>query len=280
MGDSRVPVWLGTSGYAWPEWIGPFYPRGITDAQLLVYYASQFPCVEINSTFLRRPTPGQFTRLARSAAAGFQFSLKVPRTASHERSVHDLRPFRRAADELAAMRALIGLVLEFPEAFHDTARNRRWVERIAESLRPYVTWVEFRHRSWHRPRLGDWLRQRGMELAAVDVPDEPTAFPSGFFDPRSTRLYVRLHSRDAAKWAHASERHDYDFQDHVLREWINKLTRAAPGLASAHLIFGNAHDGQAARNARRMGELMVAEAPALQVIRPPANVPLVQGLIF
>src|SRR5262245_43960366 len=123
MGKSPIPVWLGTAGYAWPDWVGPFYPPGMSDERMPGYYATQFPCVEINSTFYRAPTPGQLTRLANRTAPGFQFSLKAPRTASHEKSIRDLRPFREAADELARSHRLTGFVLQFPEAFHDTAGN-------------------------------------------------------------------------------------------------------------------------------------------------------------
>jgi len=82
-----IPVWIGTAGYAWPEWVGPFYPDGTSLERMPGYYATQFPCVEINSTFYRPPNPGQLVRLADRTAAGFQFSLKVPRTISHERRI-------------------------------------------------------------------------------------------------------------------------------------------------------------------------------------------------
>ena len=71
-----VPVWIGTAGYAWPEWVGPFYPDGSTPERMPAYYATQFPCVEINSTFNRSPTAEQLDRLAIkglcSGVAGFE----------------------------------------------------------------------------------------------------------------------------------------------------------------------------------------------------------------
>jgi uncharacterized protein YecE (DUF72 family) len=281
MGTIPIPVWIGTAGYAWPEWVGPFYPDGTSLERMPAYYATQFPCVEINSTFYRAPTPGQLIRLADRTAAGFQFSLKVPRTVSHERRVQALKPFKAGADELAARHRLIGLILQFPEAFHDTPAHRDWVMRVADGLWPYPTWVEFRHRSWMRPRLGDWLRERRLELAAIDVPTIPHLFPRGWIDPGTTRVYTRLHSRVAENWFRPGKtRYDYDYTDDVLREWIGKLVAAAPRLTDVHLFFNNCQGIQGPTNARRMAELIRAEAPALQVVEPPAPPPPRQGTLF
>jgi uncharacterized protein YecE (DUF72 family) len=276
-----IPVWIGTAGYAWPDWVGPFYPDGTSLERMPRYYATQFPCVEINSTFYRPPAPGQLSRLADRTAPGFQFSLKVPRTVSHERRVQALKPFKTAADELAARHRLIGFVLQFPEAFHDTPAHRDWVMRVADGLWPYPAWVEFRHRSWMRPRLGDWLRERRLEPATIDVPSLPQLFPRGWIDPGTTRLYARLHSRVADNWfGPGKARYDYDYPDDVLREWIGKLVAAAPRLTDVHLFFNNCHGIQGPTNARRLADLIRAEAPALQVVEPPASAPPRQGTLF
>lgn len=281
MGETAVPVWLGTAGYAWPDWVGPFYPTGTSMSRMPAFYATQFPFVEINSTFYRTPTPGQLTRLANRTARGFQFALKVPRTASHEKSVHDIRPFREAADELAARHALVGFLLQFPEAFRDTAANRRWIDRVATGLRPYTTWVEFRHHSWNRPRLGDWLRNRGLEMVAVDVPDLPQLFPRGVLDAGSRRIYVRLHSRAAEKWTHhGAARYDYDYSDDALREWLGLMNPLSRDLIDVHFIFNNCHRIQGVQNARRIAEIIQAEFPAFRVIEPPAPPQPIQGTLF
>jgi uncharacterized protein YecE (DUF72 family) len=281
MEKSPVPVWLGTAGYSWPDWVGPFYPPGTSASKMLTYYASQFPFVEINSTFYRPPSPGQMGKLAARTPAGFRFSLKVPRTASHERSVHDLAACRQAGKELTARDALVGFVLQFPESFHDTPRNRAWASRVGDGLRPYTTWVEFRHSSWARPRLGDWLKQRGMNLIAVDVPDLPQLFPRGVVDHRASRVYLRLHSRQAAKWTgHGTARYAYDFSDCELRQSLESLRPMAPQLTDVHIIFNNCHGGQAIVNARRIADMICAEAPAFRVIEPPPRTEPIQGTLF
>jgi uncharacterized protein YecE (DUF72 family) len=281
MGTAPVPVWIGTAGYSWPDWVGQFYPPGTSPARMLAYYATQFPAVEINNTFYRPPTAGQLVRLADRTPAGFRFSLKVPRSVSHDRSDVDLDPFRRAVDELAARDRLIGLVLQFPEAFTNTLANREWLDRVAAGLKPHPAWVEFRHESWHRPRLGDWLRERGLDLVTVDVPELPQLFPRAVIDPGTTRVYVRLHSRLAGNWyAGGMARYDYDYSDNELREWVVRLKDAGPRVTDAHIIFNNCHEIQGIVNARRLGELLRAEAPAFKVIEPPAPPSPRQATLF
>jgi uncharacterized protein YecE (DUF72 family) len=49
-------IWIGTSGYNYPEWKGSFYPSDLPAAKMLPYYAARFPTVEINYTFYRMPS--------------------------------------------------------------------------------------------------------------------------------------------------------------------------------------------------------------------------------
>ena len=59
-----MKVWVGTSGYSYPDWVGPFYPEGTRPNRMLSYYARQFPLVELNFTFYRPTTPEMLGRIA------------------------------------------------------------------------------------------------------------------------------------------------------------------------------------------------------------------------
>ena len=72
----------------------------------------------------------------------------------------------------------------------------------------------------------------------------------------------------------------YDYSDQELREWIDKLATAAPRLTDVHLIFNNCHSLNGPNNARRMAELINAEAPALCVVEPLAAALPHQGTLF
>ena len=125
--------------------------------------------------------------------------------------------------------------------------------------------VEFRHRSWLRPDVPHWLRDHGMGLVAVDVPDIRALYPRGLV--RSGPLvYLRFHSRDAGKWYADASRYDYLYSDVELAEWVRLLAAEPP--ERTLLLFNNCQRSQAARNARRMRELLAKLAPELEVIEP------------
>ena len=62
-------LWVGTSGYNYPEWKGSFYPQKMPAAKMLSYYAERFSTVEINYTFYRIPNARDPRRLGPRDAA-------------------------------------------------------------------------------------------------------------------------------------------------------------------------------------------------------------------
>jgi uncharacterized protein YecE (DUF72 family) len=259
-------IWLGTSGYSYPTWVGSFYPPGTAPRQMLTYYCQQFPLVELNFSYYRVPTPAHLARLTQQTPDGFQFLIKLHQSISHEQRDDELPAFRTAVEQVRRGGKLMGLLCQFPQALHHTAAARRWVETLAGQLAGYRLAVEFRHRSWHLPEVTAWLAEQNIDLVSVDVPDLPGLYPRGLV--RSTsRVYVRLHSRAVDRWYRDESRYDYDYRDEELAEWIAALTAepATEGL----LLFNNCQRTQAARNARRMRELLTRLAPRLEVVPPP-----------
>jgi uncharacterized protein YecE (DUF72 family) len=194
-----MDVRIGTAGYSYQPWVGPFYPPGTAGPDMLAFYARHFSAVEVNSSFYRPPTVAQAAKMARRTPPGFGFTLKLPRTASHDRDPSELPAFKLAADHLAALGKLLGLLVQVPEAFHNTADNRDWLAQVAGQLRPHRVAVEFRHRSWDTPDLGDWLAGAGLDVVSVGVPAIPTLFPPGL-RVANRRIYARLHSQNADNW--------------------------------------------------------------------------------
>lgn len=264
-------VRIGTAGYAYPAWVGGFYPPGTTPHDMLPFYARHFPAVEINSSFYRPPTVAQIAKTCRRSPPAFGFTLKVPRSVSHDRSPDDLPAFKLAADHAAAAGKLLGLILQVPETFRNTADNRAWLVRVGEGLRPHRVAVEFRHRSWAASNLKEWVEHVGLDVVSVGVPDVPTLFPSGL-RAANRRVYARLHSQNADNWyAGGKLRYSYDYPEAALRGWAAALRDAAAGAADECLFFFNNCVGtQAVENARRLAAVLAEAAPGVTVVAPPA----------
>src|SRR5215218_8439145 len=77
-------IWVGTSGYNYPEWKGSFYPADLAAARMLPYYAARFPTVEINYTFYRMPSEKILANWAAQVPQDFRFTLKAPRRITHD----------------------------------------------------------------------------------------------------------------------------------------------------------------------------------------------------
>jgi len=82
-------VWVGTSGYNYPEWTGSFYPADLAAKKMLPYYAARFPTVEINYTFYRMPTEKLVAGWAEQTPSPYQLTLKAPRRITHDSRLKD-----------------------------------------------------------------------------------------------------------------------------------------------------------------------------------------------
>src|SRR5438132_3953609 len=85
-------IWIGTSGYNYPEWKGSFYPADLQAAKMLPYYAARFPTVEINYTFYRMPTEKLVAGWAAQTPSPFKLTLKSPRRITHDSRLKDCGP--------------------------------------------------------------------------------------------------------------------------------------------------------------------------------------------
>jgi uncharacterized protein YecE (DUF72 family) len=85
MGDahsSRGRLHVGTSGFEFDHWRGPFYPPDLDEREWFPYYARHFDTVEVNNTFYRLPEAAAFEAWRRQAPLGFRYALKLDRAVS------------------------------------------------------------------------------------------------------------------------------------------------------------------------------------------------------
>jgi uncharacterized protein YecE (DUF72 family) len=268
-----MQVWIGTSGYSYQDWVGCFYPSGTRSERMLSYYSRHFPLVELNFTFYRLPTPANLARLADNSPDGFQFVVKLHRSLSHDEQPQDLPAFRAAVEELRRRDRLLGVLCQLPQATHYERKHRDWLETLGREFTGCGLAVEFRHRTWLRPDVPDWLRNRDIDLVSVDVPELPGLYPRALVQS-GPRLYLRLHSRNAENWYRSDkERYDYAYDDTQLAEWVSAFAAAGARNERGLVLFNNCQRGQAAVNAGRMRTLLKQLAPDLQVVSPFAEPP-------
>jgi uncharacterized protein YecE (DUF72 family) len=167
-----MTIYVGTSGYAYPEWKGPFYPKTLPQKQWLRYYGEQLPTVEINSTFKRLPQIPAVQKWILEVPAAFRFVLKAPQQITHIRrlkNTEDLAAhFCDLADALAEHRGPLFFQLP-PTAKKDLSRLRTFLGSLSPRHR---TAFEFRHPSWFEAEVFDLLNDHQAALCIADADDE------------------------------------------------------------------------------------------------------------
>ncbi len=253
---------IGTSGYSFADWVGPFYPAGMKRGALLAHYAQHFDCVEVNATYYRIPPPATLAAMGAKTPAGFVFLVKLHQSMTHARTDDAAidREFRACLQPLKDAGKYRGLLAQFPYGFKRDDSAKAHLERLRERLGEEPLWVEFRHDSWMHPKLPGWLRERRLGYCAVDEPALRGLVPP--VTHLTTDIgYVRFHGRNERTWwgSAQGDRYDHEYSEAELTEWLERLRTLAQQAKQTYLFFNNCHAGQAARSAKLMEELLRRE---------------------
>ncbi len=207
----------GTSGYAFKEWKGPFYPEDLPDDQMLSYYASRFPTVEINNTFYRLPKEHVLQEWAAQVPDGFLFGIKASQKITHYAR---LKPECAGAVEFllkntATLGDKLGPILFQlpPNLKKDAPRLRAFVDTLPADRR-YT--IEFRHESWFDDEVFDVLRMRDIPLCITEQPEFASPIVS------------------TASWGYA-RLHRFDYDAAALATWAQRF--AAQSWSDAYVVF-------------------------------------------
>ena len=184
-------VAVGTSGYAYKEWKGHFYPEDLKSADYLRYYASKFRAVEINNTFYRMPTTSLLSSWAGQVPDGFTFVLKASQRMTHRKRLkgcgEELKYFVTTAATLAER--LGPTLFQLPPYLKkDLPRLQDFLSLLPSGWRAAF---EFRDASWFDDEVTGLLRSHGaaLVLAETDPEESPLAVP---FVPTADWGYLRL----------------------------------------------------------------------------------------
>ena len=161
-------IWVGTSGYNYPEWKGTFYPETLPASKMLPYYADRFPTVEINYTFYRAPNEKILEGWDKATPDRFKLTLKAPRRITHDARLRDcadrVRQFLETASILGPKLGV--LLFQLPP---NLKKDVALFDAFLEAFPPRVCAAfEFRHVSWLDEEIYSRLRTRNLALCVAD----------------------------------------------------------------------------------------------------------------
>lgn len=185
-------LYVGTSGFAFKEWKGPFYPADLSDKKMLGYYSSKLGTVEINYTFRRMPSESTVLNWKEQAADGFRFTLKAPQRITHWKRLVDceeevgefLRLARLLEDRLGT------LLFQLPPNFKF---DRGVLEGFLAMLPPVARYaMEFRHDSFRSDEAREALAAHKVAYVGADTEDSPLDAPP----VTAPHAYLRLRKEE------------------------------------------------------------------------------------
>ena len=249
-------ILIGTSGYSYEDWVGPFYPQGMHKRDFLGFYATEFPVVELNFSYYTQPSASTLERILEKTPDGFRFAIKAHQSLTHKISEdfqEEVERYKRGIRPLAEAGRLVAVLFQFPYSFHYTLECRKHLKRLCEAFADLPIAVEFRGAEWQRDSVYDGLRKVGAALVNVDEPrlpklPEPTEVVS------SDLAYLRFHGRNEANWWTGDNvsRYDYLYGSEELSEWLPMIERMLAKAQLLLVIFNNHSRGRAIQNAREL----------------------------
>ena len=163
-----MAIWVGTSGYNYPEWKGSFYPEKLPAAKMLPYYAERLSTVEINYTYYRTPSSKVLAGWDAATPERFRLTLKAPKRITHLARLKDcadvLQYFVKTAATLGPKLGVLFFQLP-PNLKQDLALFDAFLADLPPGV---VAAFEFRHGSWLNDALYRRLEARNLALCVAD----------------------------------------------------------------------------------------------------------------
>lgn len=248
-------ILLGTQGWNYTAWVGPFYPEHTKPSDFLHLYARAFRTVEVDSTFYAIPPEKTLKGWADRVPDEFVFALKMPREITHERRLIGCADvLAEFADRVRLLGPRLGPVLiQLGPDFGP--ENRPALERFLPILPGDVRFaIEFRRYTWLARPIFDLLREHRVALALVDgrwikrermlrLAEEPTA----------DFAYGRWMGPDRAIEDYSRVQVD---RSEELGQWAQAIARLAARVTSVYGYFNNHFQGHSPHSARTMQQLL------------------------
>jgi uncharacterized protein YecE (DUF72 family) len=219
-----MALWVGTSGYNYPEWKGTFYPAKISSAEMLPYYAARFSTVEINNTFYRMPTEKLVAGWSEATPEQFKLTLKAPKRITHDKRLADCADSTQRFLEVAAtLGSKLGVLLfQLPPNFKkDLARLDAFLETLPAGVRAAF---EFRNPGWLDDDVYARLKAKGVALCVAD--SEKLSTP---VEITADYAYFRLR--------------DEGYKPVDIKRWAKTIQDSTAGCSDVYVYFKHEESG-------------------------------------
>lgn len=237
-------VLIGTSGWHYESWRGPFFPKGLPLKRQLQYYASQFETTELNGVFYRTPTHEAVNGWRDQTDEDFVFAWKASKFITHWKRLSD-----RSVNSLELLEERISLLgdkagpilFQLPPQFEANTDRLCSFFKLLSKKRRYA--FEFRHASWYQPRVLRMLSDENISLCLSDHHDAPAPWQR-----TADFVYVRGHGPGGRYRGH--------YPPAVLAEWARRIKSWKRGGRDVYVYFDNDQKSAAPADALKLKQLL------------------------
>jgi uncharacterized protein YecE (DUF72 family) len=254
--QKRPPnLFIGTSGWSYPSWRGPFFPPRLAMTKHLAFYAEQFPTTELNGVFYRTPSEDAVSGWVRQTPDKFVFAWKASKFITHWKRLKETS--RNSLDLMESRLNLLGakagpVIFQLPHRFEkDTDRLVSFLTLLSTE-RVYA--FEFRHPSWYSDDVFTALADHGVAFCISDHHQAPSPWVA-----TTRHLYVRAHGPGG--------RYRDRYPGKMLAAWAKDLGKMISRGQTAYVYFDNDQKSAAPKDAARFMQICDKES-GLRVARP------------
>jgi uncharacterized protein YecE (DUF72 family) len=237
-------VFIGTSGWTYDGWRGPFYPQDVPKKDWLRWYGGQFSTAEINGSFYRTPSLAAVRAWAEQTPKGFVFAWKASKFITHWKRLSEKSENSIALIEerLTILGRKAGPVLfQLPARF--TADRDRLASFFKLLPRRRRHAFEFRHASWYEAPIFDLLREHNVALCISDHHDAPAPW-----EVTADHVYWRGHGPGGA--------YKDNYSDAELRRLADAIRKWRRARRMVYAYFDNDQKSAAPADAKRLMRML------------------------
>ncbi len=256
MASKAEKIFIGTSGFSYPDWQGVFYPPGLSKQEWLKFYAEHFEFCELNFSYYRMP---QMEQMEKFLNYPLKYAVKAHKSMTHDRQEAKAarQDFYEAVKVLQEDDHLVAVLLQFPFSFAYTPENRMYLQELLSDLTSLPLVVEFRHPAWVKNSVFEQLKKYSWGVSMLDSPQLSGGMPA--FDAVTSEIaYLRFHGRNKDNWWQGDNvsRYDYEYKLKELEAWLPRITAMSQQARTTYVAFNNHARGQAIKNAYQLRTIL------------------------
>lgn len=246
---------LGTQGWNYDAWVGPFYPENTKVVDFLQVYSRAFDTVEVDSTFYAVPPSRTIRSWAQRTPPGFLFALKMPQEITHERRFRDVQDqAKEFFDRARELEDKLGpILIQLGPDFHPN--NLPALARFLPTLPDDMAFaIEFRDKDWIHDGVIALLSEHNVALTLTDARWIPRKQMLALAErPTADFVYIRWMGADREIVDYSRIQID---RSRELELWAGVISHLAPRGRTVYGYVNNHFAGHSPASARELQRLL------------------------